>query len=115
METMARSHHRWRNAGLFVFMSRHWWFGLLVSLAAAVVPAVARAYDGFGHPTFGYSYGPEFNYGYFSGRIFGGGADDKVCSHSSLGCPILCISGYWHDTKRRRPIAIIRENGILIR
>jgi hypothetical protein len=96
-------------------MARRWWIGLWVSLAAAMVPAIARAFDGSGHPTYGYSYGPEFNYGYFSGRIFGGGADDKVYSYSNPGCPVSCIAGYWHDTKRRRPIAIVRENGILIR
>jgi hypothetical protein len=96
-------------------MARYWLFGLLVSLVAAVVPAAARAFDGFRHPTYGYSYGPEFNYGYFSGRIFGGEAGDRVYSYSNLGCPILCLAGYFHDTKRGRPIAIIRENRILIR
>jgi hypothetical protein len=96
-------------------MGRYWWFGLLASFAAAVAPAAARAFDGFGHPTYGYSYGPEFNYGYFSGPIFGSGADDKVYPYSNLDCPVLCIAGYWHDTKRRRPIAILRGNRILIR
>jgi hypothetical protein len=96
-------------------MARYWWFGLLASFAAAAVPAAAPAFDGFGHPTYGYSYGPEFNYGYFSGSIFGSGADDKVYPYSNPGCPVLCIAGYWHDKKRRRPIAITRGTRILIR
>jgi hypothetical protein len=96
-------------------MARYWWFGLLASFAAAGAPGSARAYDGFGHPTYGYSYGPEFNYDYFSGPIFRGGADENVHSYRNLGCPLLCIGGYWHDTMRRRPIALIRGNRILIR
>jgi hypothetical protein len=96
-------------------MARYRWLGLLASFAVAGVPAPARAYYGFGHPTYGYSYGPEFNYGYFATSIFGGGAIDNVYPYRSLGCPVLSIGGYWHDTKMRRPVALIRGNRILIR
>jgi hypothetical protein len=93
-------------------MARYWWLGLLVCFAIAMVPVSARAYYGYAHPTYGYSYGPEFNYDYFAAPIFG---RDKIHPYRGLGCPVLCISGYWQDTTRRRPIAIIRGNRILIR
>jgi hypothetical protein len=95
-------------------MARYWWFGLL-SFAAAMVPVSARAHYGYGHPTYGYSYGPEFNYGYFAAPIFGRGSKDKLGPYRDLGCPLLCIGGYWQDTTRRRPVAIIQGNRILIR
>jgi hypothetical protein len=96
-------------------MTRYWWFGLLASFAAAGAPGPARAYDGFGHPTYGYSYGPEFNYDYFSGPIFNSGADEKIYPYRDLGCPVLCIGAYWRDTIRKRPIAPIRGNRVLTR
>jgi hypothetical protein len=52
-------------------MARYWWLGLLASFGAAMVPVPIQAYYGYGHPTYGYSYGPEFNYGYFAAPIFG--------------------------------------------
>jgi hypothetical protein len=96
-------------------MARYWWLGLLAPFAAAMVPVSASAHYGYGHPTYGYSYGPEFNYGYFAGPIFGRSFGDKAYPYRNLGCPVLCIDGYWQDTTRRRPIAIIRGNRILIR
>ena len=96
-------------------MARYRWFGLLASFAAAMVPVPTQAYYGSGYRTYGYSYGPEFNYGYFAGPIFGRGSYDKVFPNRNLGCPVLCIGSYWLDTTRRRPIAIIRGNRILIR
>ena len=96
-------------------MARNLWLGLLASFAAATVPVSARAYYyGYVHPTHGYSYGPEFNYGYFAASIFDRGSNDKVYPYRNLGCPTLCIGGYWQDT-RKRPIAIIRGDRILIR
>jgi hypothetical protein len=62
-----------------------------------------------------YSYGPEFNYGYFAGPIFAYGSNDKVSPYRNLGCPTLCLDGYWRDKTKRRPIAIIKGNRILIR
>jgi hypothetical protein len=96
-------------------MVRYWWLGLLASFAAAGVPAPARAYYGFGHPPYGYSYGPEFNYGYFAAPMFGSEAIDSAYPYRTLGCPVFCIGGYWHGTKMRRPVALIRGNRILIR
>jgi hypothetical protein len=101
-------------------MARYWWLGLLVCFAIAMVPVSARAYYGYGHPTYygytyGYTYGPVFNYDYFAASIFGRGSNDKIHPYRSLGCPVLCIGDYWQDTTRRRPIAIIRANRILIR
>ena len=96
-------------------MVRYCWLGLLASFAAATVTVPARAYYGYGHPTYGYSYGPEFNYGYFAGPIFRRGPNDKVHPYRNLGCPTLCMGDYWADTTRRTPIAIIRGNRILIR
>jgi hypothetical protein len=95
-------------------MAGNIWLGLLASFAAAAAPVSARPYYGYGHPTYGYSYGPEFNYGYFASPIFGRGSNDKIYPYRNLGCPILCIGGYWQDT-RKRPIAIIRGDRILIR
>jgi hypothetical protein len=90
---------------------------LLPSFAVVLMPVSARAFYGYGHavPTYGYSYGPEFNYDYFAGSIFGDGSNDKVYPYRNLGCPTLCLGGYWRDKTRRRPIAIIRGNQILIR
>jgi hypothetical protein len=96
-------------------VARYWRLGLLVSFAIAMVPVSARAYFGYGHSTYGYSYGPEFNYDYFAAPIFGRGSNDKIYPYRRLGCPVLCIGDYWQDTTRRRPIAIIRGNRILIR
>jgi hypothetical protein len=95
---------------------RYMWFVLLSSLAAAIMPVSARAYYGYGHsqPYYGYSYGPEFNYGYFTSPIFGYGSDDKVHPYRNLDCPILCLDSYWRDIPKRRPIVIIRGNRILI-
>jgi hypothetical protein len=89
-------------------MARYWWLGLLASLAATTVPASAWQ-------TYGYSYGPVFNYDYFAGSIFGHRSNDNVYPYRHMGCPILCIGGYWQDTRKRRPIAIIRGIRILIR
>jgi len=98
-------------------MARYWWLGLLTSFAAAVAPVSARAHYVHGHSvsTYGYSYGPEFNYDYFAATIFGRSSNDDVYPNRNLGCPVLCIGSYWHDTMKRRPIAIIRGNRILIR
>jgi hypothetical protein len=96
---------------------RNTWLGLLPSLAAAIIAVSAWAYDGYGHPvqTYGYSYGPEFNYGYFTSSIFAYGSGDKVHPYRNPGCAILCLDGYWQDITKRRPIAIIKGNRILIR
>jgi hypothetical protein len=96
-------------------MARYRSLGLLVSFAIAMVPVSACAYFGYGHPTYGYSYGPEFNYDYFAAPIFGRGSNDKIYPYRGRGCPVLCIGYYWQDTTRRRPIAIIRGIRILIR
>ncbi len=96
---------------------RNMWLCMLASFAVVIMPASARAYYGYGHsvPHYGYSYGPEFNYSYFAGPIFGYSSNDKVHPNHNLGCPILCLDGYWRDPAKRRPIAIIRGNRILIR
>jgi hypothetical protein len=90
---------------------------LLSSFATALMPVSALAYYGYGHtvPTYGYTYGPVFNYGYFAGPIFGEVSNDNVYRYRDLGCPTLCLGGYWRDKTRRRPIAIARGNRILIR
>jgi hypothetical protein len=96
-------------------MAGYWRLGLMAAFAAAMVPVPTRAYYGYGHPAYGYSYGPEFNYGYFAGPIFGGSSNDKAYPYRNLSCPVLCMNDYWRGTAGRRPIAIIRGNRILIR
>jgi hypothetical protein len=98
-------------------MVRITWLGLLALMAAAIAPVSAQAYYGYGHyaPTYGYSYGPEFNYGYFTSSIFAYGFSDKVHQNHNMGCALLCLDGYWQDITKRRPIAIIKGTRILIR
>ncbi len=88
---------------------------LLLLFAATLMPVSAQAYYGYGHnvPTYGYTYGPVFNYGYFSGLIFVDGFNHKFYPYRDFGCPTLCLGGYWRD--KTRPIAIIKGNRILIR
>jgi hypothetical protein len=56
---------------------------------------------GYSVPTYGYAYGPEINLAYLAAPV--------------LGCPILSFDGYWRERTKRRPIAIVKGNRILIR
>lgn len=98
-------------------MMSRMWPGLFASFFAVIMPVSAQTYYGYGHsvPHYGYSYGPEFNYDYFTAPIFGCGSNDKVRPYSNMGCPILFLDGYWRYTAKRRPVANIRGNRILIR
>jgi hypothetical protein len=91
---------------------------LLSLFALTLMSASVQAYYGYGHsvPTYGYTYGPVFNYDYFAGPIFGGGYDQReIHPYNDFGCPILCLGRYWRDMTRRRPIAVSKGNRILIR
>jgi hypothetical protein len=52
-------------------------------------------------PTYGYTYGPAIDLAYFAAP--------------ALGCPVLSLDGYWKDRTKRRAIAVVKKNQILIR